>query len=104
MPLERERLNISDGGERTNSCSVEGRKRQEDGLLEQSVAQTSPREIAFYKVPANCRGFLQAADGRREQRSRPPDVWARGGKSWNRKNDRGTASLQVVCFQWKVAS
>lgn len=32
---------------------------------EQSLAQTSPREIALYKVPANRWGFLQAADRRR---------------------------------------
>lgn len=71
---------------------------------DQSVAQTNPHAIAFYKVPTNCCGFSQAADGCREQRSLPPDVWERDGKSWNQKNKRGTTSLQVVCFQWKVAS
>lgn len=42
MPLERERLNISDRGLSSNPCSVEGRKLQEGRLLLSRALQNKP--------------------------------------------------------------
>lgn len=75
MLPERERLNVSGGGESTSSCSAEGRKRQADRLL---LLHKVLGEIALIKVPTQ---FFPAAEGLPAQGSRPPGVWAGTGRA-----------------------